>query len=191
MNDSFGLAAFRSRTQVLRMEDALHRAGLSAGVIATPREVAIGCGLSVRFDLAQTPQVMQVYRRLSPGALIGFYRVEGYGTRRLTLTPLVEKPIYKQPGALTRGCLWGYNVGRRGAVWNRFSRSCFRAKSRRSGCKLTGGTLFIYGSLRILSKFSTSKDNRHGQRRTKPPDSCRAGAAVPRRAARAALRQSV
>ena len=62
MNDSFGLAAFRSRTQVLRMEDALHRAGLSAGVIATPREVAIGCGLSVRFDLAQTPQVMQVYR---------------------------------------------------------------------------------------------------------------------------------
>lgn len=93
MNDSFGLAAFRSRTQVLRMEDALHRAGLSAGVIATPREVAIGCGLSVRFDLAQTPQVMQVYCRLSPGALIGFYRVEGYGTRRLTLTPLVEKPI--------------------------------------------------------------------------------------------------
>ena len=72
MNDSFGLAAFRSRTQVLRMEDALHRAGLSAGVIATPREVAIGCGLSVRFDLAQTPQVMQVYRRLNPGALIGF-----------------------------------------------------------------------------------------------------------------------
>ena len=70
-----------------------HRAGLTAGVIATPREVTIGCGLSVRFDLAQTPQVMQVYRRLSPGALIGFYRVEGYGTRRLTLTPLVEKPI--------------------------------------------------------------------------------------------------
>ena len=49
------------------------------------------CGLSVRFDLAQTPQVMQVYRRLNPGALIGFYRVEGYGTRHLSLTPLLEK----------------------------------------------------------------------------------------------------
>ena len=49
MNESFGLAAFRSRTQVLRMENALHRAGLSAGVIATPREIAVGCGLSVRF----------------------------------------------------------------------------------------------------------------------------------------------
>ena len=51
----------------------------------------LGCGLSVRFDLAQTPQVMQVYRRLNPGALIGFYRVEGYGTRHLSLTPLLEK----------------------------------------------------------------------------------------------------
>ena len=72
MNESFGLAAFRSRTQVLRMENALHRAGLSAGVIATPREIAVGCGLSVRFDLSDTPQVLQIYRRLNPGALIGF-----------------------------------------------------------------------------------------------------------------------
>ena len=91
MNESFGLAAFRSRTQVLRMENALHRAGLSAGVIATPREIAVGCGLSVRFDLSDTPQVLQIYRRLNPSALIGFYRAEGYGTRRLTITPLIEK----------------------------------------------------------------------------------------------------
>lgn len=88
MSSSFGIAAFRSRTQVLRMEDALRRAGLNAGVVSTPREVAIGCGLSVRFDLEQTPQVMSVYRRLNPGALIGFYRVDHYGTRQLRLTPL-------------------------------------------------------------------------------------------------------
>ena len=88
MNSSFGIAAFRSRTQVLRMEDALRRAGLNAGVVSTPREVAIGCGLSVRFDLSQTQQVMAVYRRLSPGALIGFYRVDDYGTRQIRLTPL-------------------------------------------------------------------------------------------------------
>lgn len=88
MNQSFGIAAFRSRTQVLRMEDALRRAGLDAGVISTPREVAMGCGLSVRFHLQDTPQVMQVYRRLNPGALVGFYRVEGYGTRALRITPL-------------------------------------------------------------------------------------------------------
>ncbi len=88
MNPSFGIASFRSRTQVLRLEDALRRAGLSAGVISTPREVAIGCGLSVRFELSETPQVMAVYRRVNPSALIGFYRVDGYGTRSIRLTPL-------------------------------------------------------------------------------------------------------
>ncbi len=91
MESSFGIASFRSRTQVLRLEDALRRAGLNAGVISTPRGVAMGCGLSVRFDLNQTPQVMSVYRRLNPGALIGFYRVDHFGTRNMQLTPLTPR----------------------------------------------------------------------------------------------------
>ena len=89
MSSSFGIAAFRSRTQVLRLEDALRRAGLSAGVISTPRQVAIGCGLSVRFELSEYAQVMAVYRRLSPTALVGFYRVDGFGTRDIRLAPLM------------------------------------------------------------------------------------------------------
>ena len=90
MQSSFGIAAFRSRTQVLRLEDALRRAGIPAGVISTPREVAMGCGLSVRFELSDYPKVISVYRRLNPGALIGFYRVENYGTRQMRLTPLTR-----------------------------------------------------------------------------------------------------
>ena len=89
MNSSFGIAAFRSRTQVLRMEDALRRSGLSAGVISTPRQVAIGCGLSVRFELSEYRQVMAVYRRLNPTALVGFYRVDDFGTRDIRLTPVM------------------------------------------------------------------------------------------------------
>ena len=89
MKSSFGIAAFRSRTQVLRLEDALRRAGLSAGVISTPRQVAISCGLSVRFELAEYSQVMAVYRRLNPTALVGFYRVDDFGTREIRLTPLM------------------------------------------------------------------------------------------------------
>ena len=89
MNSSFGIAAFRSRTQVLRMEYALRRSGLSAGVISTPRQVAIGCGLSVRFELSELRQVMAVYRRLNPTALVGFYRVDDFGTRDIRLTPLM------------------------------------------------------------------------------------------------------
>ena len=89
MKSSFGIAAFRSRTQVLRLEDALRRAGLTAGVISTPRQVAIGGGLSVRFELAEYAQVMAVYRRLNPTALVGFYRVDDFGTREIRLTPLM------------------------------------------------------------------------------------------------------
>ena len=88
MQSSIGIASFRSRTQVLRLEDALRRAGLSAGVISTPREVAVGCGLSVRFALSDFQKVVSVYRRLNPGALIGFYRVDHYGTRQMRLSPL-------------------------------------------------------------------------------------------------------
>ena len=90
MQSSFGIASFRSRTQVLRLEDALRRAGLSAGVISTPREVSMGCGLSVRFELSDFAQVLSVYRRMSPGALIGFYRVDHYGTRQMHLSPLAQ-----------------------------------------------------------------------------------------------------
>ena len=48
-----------------------------------------------------------------------------------------------------------YAMGRNGImelirIDDRFSRFEEQSKSRRSGCKLTGGTLFIYGSLRLL-----------------------------------------
>ena len=88
MNTSFGIAAFRSRTQVLRLEAALRRAGIDAGVISTPREVAMGCGLSVRFHLADASKVMAVYRRLNPAEHVGIYRVDDYGTRQIRLSPL-------------------------------------------------------------------------------------------------------
>ena len=43
--------------------------------------------------LAAAQQTMAVCRRLAPAALIGFYRVEGYGTRSLRLSPLSSGAI--------------------------------------------------------------------------------------------------
>lgn len=74
--ESFGVAAFRSRTQVLRMESALRRAGVNVQVVSTPRDVAIGCGLSVRFPLHDFEKVKSTYQATRPGALIGFYRID-------------------------------------------------------------------------------------------------------------------
>lgn len=76
MRESFGIAAFRSRQQVMRFENALRRAGIFARVVTTPREVAMGCGLSVRFDLRELSNVKDVLRRENPGNLIGLYRVD-------------------------------------------------------------------------------------------------------------------
>lgn len=81
MQDVFGIAAFRSRQQVLRFEEALHREGIPCGVVTTPRAVALGCGLSVRFDIEHADRVRQVLLRENPGNLIGMYRVEQTGGR--------------------------------------------------------------------------------------------------------------
>lgn len=87
MRDVYGIAAFRSRQQVLRFEDALHRAGIPCGVMTTPRAVALGCGLSVRFDLENTERVRSVLQRENPGNLIGLYQVEYSGGRPI-ITPI-------------------------------------------------------------------------------------------------------
>ena len=72
----FGIASFRSRQQVLKFEGALRRAGVRVSVITTPRDVSVGCGLSIRFELGDAHRVMEVYEQLHPSNLIGFYRVE-------------------------------------------------------------------------------------------------------------------
>ncbi len=84
----FGIASFRSRQQVFAFEGALSRRGLRAEVVSTPREVALGCGLSVRFDLADFARVADVYRRARPGNLIGFYSVEPQSGARPKIAPL-------------------------------------------------------------------------------------------------------
>ena len=81
MQDVYGIAAFRSRQQVLRFEDALRRGGIPSGIVTTPRAVALGCGLSVRFDIENAERVRTLLRRENPGNLIGMYRVEHTGGR--------------------------------------------------------------------------------------------------------------
>ena len=87
-NEVFGIASFRSRQQVLKFEGALRRAGIRTEVITTPRDVSIGCGLSIRFELADKVRVTEVYNQLRPSNLIGFYKIERTQGQRTTTTPL-------------------------------------------------------------------------------------------------------
>ena len=84
----FAIASFRSRQQVLKFEGALRRGGVRAEVITTPRDVSVGCGLSIRFELADAARVMELYNQLHPSNLIGFYRVERMNGQRTVTRPL-------------------------------------------------------------------------------------------------------
>jgi len=84
----FAIASFRSRQQVLKFEGALRRSGIRTEVITTPRDVAVGCGLSIRFELADAARVTEVYQQLRPSNLIGFYRVERMQGQRTVTRPL-------------------------------------------------------------------------------------------------------
>ena len=83
MTEIFGIASFRSRQQVLKFEGALRREGIRTSIITTPRDVSMGCGLSIRFELEDYPLVREVCNHLRPSNLIGFYRITREGGRHV------------------------------------------------------------------------------------------------------------
>lgn len=88
MEENFCIAAFRSRLQVMAFEEALKQHGLKASIVTTPRAVALGCGLSVRFEEADFPRVKALYQTLGLGNLIGFYRVKRDQSGRAAVYPM-------------------------------------------------------------------------------------------------------
>ena len=68
MQDQYGIAAFRSRQQVLRFEDALRREGVQTSVVTTPRAVALGCGRVPGAGRAAAREPRQPDRSLPRGA---------------------------------------------------------------------------------------------------------------------------
>ena len=93
MMEKFCIAAFRSRLHVMAFEKVLRGMGVKASTITTPRAVAIGCGLSVRFETADLDRVRQGLRQMPPGNLVGLYSVE-----RDSLGRTVVRPVHSQPG---------------------------------------------------------------------------------------------
>ena len=89
MEENFCIAAFRSRLQVMAFEEALKARGMKASIVTTPRAVALGCGLSVRFEEKDTARVKALYQALGLGNLIGFYRVTRDRSGRAQVYPLI------------------------------------------------------------------------------------------------------
>ena len=88
MEENFCIAAFASRLQGMAFEELLQGRGMAASIVTTPRAVALGCGLSVRFDEKDAPRVKALYQASGLGNLIGFYRVTRDRSGRAQVYPL-------------------------------------------------------------------------------------------------------
>lgn len=88
MEENFCIASFSSRLQVMAFEEALKKQGMKASIVTTPRAVALGCGLSVRFEEKDAARVKTLYKTLGLGNLIGFYRVIRDVSGRAAVRPL-------------------------------------------------------------------------------------------------------
>ncbi len=91
MPDTVAIAAFRSRQQVMRFESILRRAGVPCRVVSTPRDIAIGCGLSLEVNMEDVEDAIALYNRYKTGNLIGFYQVTRNGSARARSVPIYRK----------------------------------------------------------------------------------------------------
>ena len=83
MDEMFLIAAYRSRQAVMRLDQSLRRAGVKTDIVSTPKAVAIGCGLSVRFDEGDLHRVRPIVNQENTSTFLGFYRVIHTGGRVL------------------------------------------------------------------------------------------------------------
>ena len=98
MEENFCIAAFASRLQVMALEELLKSRGIEASIVKTPRAVALGCGLSVRFEPGDVDRVRALLRGGPAGNLIGLYSVERDQLGRTVVRPVhSQKPV---PGGL-------------------------------------------------------------------------------------------
>ena len=78
------LAVMRSRQHTLKYESVLKRSGMQVEVISTPREAAIGCGLSLKIGIQHMQKLLEMWRYNRPEGLAGIYLVEpGVGRKLL------------------------------------------------------------------------------------------------------------
>ena len=73
------LAVFRSRAHSLDYAEHLHKYGVVATTMPTPKEAKIGCGLCVRFDARYYQRASVLLRSKKYSSFKGFYKLDFVG----------------------------------------------------------------------------------------------------------------
>ena len=66
--------AFKSRQHALSFKDDLAKEAIKSQVLPTPKELSLGCGLSVRFSIADSKRAKDILKKRAY-AHSGIYRV--------------------------------------------------------------------------------------------------------------------
>ena len=72
--ESFDLLSFRSRQHAFHFSQVLKDYGIPNQIMSTPREIALGCGLSIRFSTYMTNKVLTIYKQYN-SPVIGCYHI--------------------------------------------------------------------------------------------------------------------
>lgn len=71
----YSVVTFRTRAHTLRFAEFLRRNGVYCQIINTPKEAGVGCGLSVRVSVADTPAAKKAVRITGLGSFAGVFSV--------------------------------------------------------------------------------------------------------------------
>lgn len=87
--EDYDIIAFRSRSHALKFSQILNNAGyLNHHIVSTPKEVSVGCGLSIKFTPDITPHAIGIYN-MCRYPISGFYHIERVGN----MTNITRIPV--------------------------------------------------------------------------------------------------
>lgn len=75
------LAVFSSRNETLYLAKMLIANGYRAGVVNTPKEAGLACGISVKFEERSLPNVKMFISSKPFRSYVGIYRINIAGNR--------------------------------------------------------------------------------------------------------------
>lgn len=75
--------AFRSRAHTVKFYDMLQSNGLYCEIINTPKQVGVGCGLSVKINTGGLIPVKKMLKKTSLSSFAGLFLVKETGKERI------------------------------------------------------------------------------------------------------------
>lgn len=83
----FVLIVLRSRTQAFNLKKELSQCNIPCEIISTPKEIAVGCGFSVKIDICYCEKAKQICGVIAEQSLVGFYKIafDGYKNTIISL----------------------------------------------------------------------------------------------------------